>query len=201
MALSKETWIDIEKKFCYGVVKDGMHHMPTMGELSKEYKINKSSISKRAKEYGWDIKKQSFINKNGANLSKKKAEKSNTESNGKSNELKKSNNDILTQDEIDKESAKVVDSIINFDVKCSNIALDIADMVKDNLDRLKTSLNDTSKTISFPEKTILESSKALEVAQKIYKSAIGESLPDNNLTITVKRIVSIQDNPGAVNES
>ena len=198
MGLSKETWIEIEKKFCYGIVQSGIHHMPSMGELSKEYNINKSSISKRAKEYGWDIKKQSFINKNGTNLSKKKSKLGNTESNGESNDFIKGNAEVLTQDEIDKESNKIVESIINFDVKCSNIALDIADMVKDNLERIRKQIKAKSnESFNFiPEKSILDSSKALEVAQKIYKNAIGESLPDNEITITVKRIVSVQQQEG-----
>jgi hypothetical protein len=207
MALSKETWIEIEKKYVCGVAKDGAHHMPSLCELAKEYNINKSSISRRIVKFGWEIKKQSFINKNGIKIEQKKKEKLQRNEKATHNDTSKSNNEKsnkqpfigITQEEIDEESEKFSEEVATFDVECSGIAKSIAGVVRSNIDKMNTLIKenesnpDSKKSNVFPERILLDNSRALEVAQKIYKNAIGEGLPDNDITITVKRVISTRE--------
>ena len=65
MALSKEIWQEIEKKYCFGIVNaEGFFHFPSYEELGKEYGINRSSIKRAADRIGWGITKENFKNKN-----------------------------------------------------------------------------------------------------------------------------------------
>lgn len=196
MSIAKVNWPEIEKKYVFGIEQGGKYHFPSYGELGREYDLAPSTIMRRSKKEGWELKREAFRNKNKNIIEETKKQRRNNMT-AENATMQRNDENVaqdsagITQDDINEHAEAFSKQVLDFDRNTAQIAEKALKAIRFNLEAIEKQIDDPAKQAdgsTFKADMIHDNMKALEVAQKVFKNAIGEALPqqtDNKITIEV----------------
>jgi len=201
MSIARVNWAEIEKKYVFGIEKGGKYHFPSYGELDLEYGVNKSTIQRRSKREGWEIKREAFRNKNRELIEEKRTQRRARNATAENATMQRNAENVaqdsagVTQEDINEQAERFSQEVMEFDRQTAQIAETALRAIRHNLIQIEASINaQGDEKAGIKPDLIQDNMKALEIAQKVFKNAIGEGLPGGDGKIVIE-VISSREKP------